>query len=103
MLEDWEQRELWAIEYELSTDEELAGLLAGPTDRQLWWLAACRHFYPAGYLACAVAYMLFSISSTHLASMAGAGLAGVAACLVGLVRAGMDGIPVGTQPPGPGR
>ena len=103
MLEDWEQRELWAIEDELSTDKELAKVLSGPTDRQLQLLAARRAFYPMGYLTCAVTYMLCSISSTQLGSLAGAGLAGLAGWLVGLVRAGMEGMPTTTGPQGSGR
>ncbi|GAA4718175.1 hypothetical protein [Nocardioides conyzicola] len=57
MLNDWELRQLAGIEEELSSDKHLGRVLSSSTGIGLACSRVRRHFYPAGFLAGAVAYM----------------------------------------------
>ena len=87
MLEDWERRELASIESELRSDAELARILSPPRRRERWWLAFRRHFYPQGFLLCAIAYMLMALGEAFVATLVQAALVGVAAWTVIAVSA----------------
>ncbi|GAA1545544.1 DUF3040 domain-containing protein [Nocardioides humi] len=60
MLNDWERRSLASIEDELRRDRHLAALLERLGEPEGRRAAFARRFYPLGYLACAVAYMVAS-------------------------------------------
>lgn len=62
MLNEWEERQLAEIEGQLGSDKHLGRVLAGPSGVGRARLRVRRIFYPAGYLSCALAYMVASMS-----------------------------------------
>ena len=82
----WEERQLAGIERALGSDPALARVLGAPTTRERRRLVLRRHFYPTGYLACALTYMVAATSRDQLTTMAGALVVGLAVWLVLEVR-----------------
>jgi hypothetical protein len=101
MLDDWEERELAGIERELDSDRALVRLLAAPTRRERRWHTIRRRFYPSGFLACSIAYMLAAMGGAQRRTLVGVVLVAAVAWVVVEVRAvggqeflrtGLDGI-----------
>lgn len=86
-MNEWEARELAGIEEELGADTRLAHVLAGPTRRERRWAFLRRRFYPAGFLLCALAYELASMSGAQTVTLLGAVAALLTAWIVAEVRA----------------
>lgn len=87
MLSDWEEQQFARIEHELGSDKALARVLAAPTERERRWLVVRRHFYPAGYLACAFVYMVLAMGGAQLVTLLGALLVAFVVWIVIEVRA----------------
>jgi len=85
-LNDWEERQLAAIERELRSDKELGRVLAPPTRHERRWLAFRRRFYPVGYLFCALTYMAAALGSSQRNTLVAAYLVGIAFWLVIEIR-----------------
>jgi hypothetical protein len=79
MLEDWERRELAIIETELRADAELARVLAPPGRLERHLLAFRRHFYPRGFLVCAIVYMVIALEGAFTGTLIQAALLGAVA------------------------
>jgi Protein of unknown function (DUF3040) len=87
MLNDWEQAQLADIGRRLRADRSLGRVITGPTRRERRWLLLRRHFYPAGYLLCAVTYMILATGTNQVRTMVGAVVVGIAVWLVAELRA----------------
>ena len=87
MLNDWEERQLADIEHGLSSDRALQRVLAAPTRRERRWHVLRRRFYPAGYLASALAYEVAAMGGAQLRTTGSAVLVVLAAWLVLELRA----------------
>jgi hypothetical protein len=87
MLDDWEAKELAAIERELSSDRALVRSLAGPSRRERRWCRLEQRFYPRGFLLCAVVYMLMALGSGQLPLVLESAAVGLAVWVVLEARA----------------
>jgi hypothetical protein len=85
MLSDWERRQWAGIERELAGDRLLTKKLAlPPSVRERRLLALRRAFFPAGYLASEVLYMLVAMDGAQLGLVVGSiGSAAAAGLLLG--------------------
>ncbi|QIG42049.1 hypothetical protein G5V58_04025 [Nocardioides anomalus] len=81
-LDDWERDEWAGIERELAHDRPLVTKMAEPTARQLrrarWWW----HFYPGGYVAVMLLWMVLALGGAQSEVLLEAALAFFVAWLV---------------------
>jgi hypothetical protein len=70
MLSDWEEHRLAEIVEELGSDRALGRVLAAPSRGERLWLFFKAHFYPVGYVLCALGFMVMAMGHDQWVTLA---------------------------------